>query len=501
MKAENKRMNREKRRFFHLGLFVAGLLFAGLFSSCTTAGEDGNLTNPGTISVNHTYEDTAILVSADRIEKLLNFQNLETGKRYTLSYDGITSFADKYGTAMSAEQLVTGSIADITFIKESKYLKDLKLSSEYFSLSKVAFEELYKKDTRMTLLGEEYKLDDYLVIASESETIDRMELHEGDMLTIYGKDHTIYSMHLEQGHGYLRLENADYFIGGWIEVGNKVIQKVTENMLLTVPEGTYEVLVSNDGVTGVKNATIGRNQEVSIDLGDIEFEKKMGSVLFVLQPSDATLYVDGAKVNTGGPVSLEYGIHQLICRAADYETMSSYIKVGSPYASVTLTLTKEDAEDSSEKDSEKSSEDSSDKKDEDSSESSTERSTEDSSEKSTEDSTESSSEKSTEDSSESSSEKDDEDSSSENSSEDDSEEEPEVEVTEGAKVYIDAPEGVDVSLDGEYVGVTPTFFAKKEGTLVVTLRKTGYQTRSYTLRLEDDDAEIHYSFSALVKSS
>ncbi len=433
--------------------------------------------------VNYIYEDTVILVTMDTGEKCITFQNVETGLRYTLNYDGVTHFNDKYGSAMSASQVRCGMIAKISFNKDEKKLLTLDISPDYFVYSDITFQEFIKQDSRMMFLGEEYKLDDFLAISDGNMNLDKMELSKDDVISICGKDHTIYSIYLQSGHGYLRLENDEYFVGGWIEVGNKIIRSITEDMLLTVPEGSYEVLVSNDGISDVKTVTIGRNQEVTLDLGDIDVEKKYGNVLFVLNPSDAELFVDGAKVNTGGPVSLEYGIHQLICRADGYETMGSYIKVGEPSASVSLTLTSDGSGEDEEEEDESSE-----------SSSSTSESTSQNSESSSQNSSGTTSENSS--------------TSSENSS-DSSESASENEgssagsssgtASTSAKVYVDGPEGTEIYVDGSYVGIAPVSFAKPTGSVVITIRQTGFQTRSYTIQLEDDDKDVHYSFSDLLE--
>ncbi len=435
--------------------------------------------------VNYIYEDTVILVTMDTGEKSITFQNVETGLRYTLNYDGVTHFNDKYGSAMSASQVRCGMIAQISFNKDEKKLLTLDISPDYFVYSDITFQEFIKQDSRMMFLGEEYKLDDFLAISDGNMNLDKMELSKDDVISICGRDHTIYSIYLQSGHGYLRLENDEYFVGGWIEVGNKIIRSITEDMLLTVPEGTYEVLVSNDGISDVKTVTIGRNQEVALDLGDIDVEKKYGNVLFVLNPSDAELFVDGSKVNTGGPVSLEYGIHQLICRAEGYETMASYIKVGEPSASVSLTLTEDGSvEEDEEEDSENS-------------ESSSENSSENSSQ-SSESSSQSSSESTSENSSTSSENSSD---SSESSSENagSSAGSSSGTASTSAKVYVDGPEGTEIYVDGSYVGIAPVSFAKPTGSVVITIRQTGFQTRSYTIQLDDDDKDVHYSFSDLLE--
>ena len=71
--------------------------------------------------------------------------------------------------------------------------------------------------------------------------------------------------------------------------------------------------------------------------------------------------------------------------------------------------------------------------------------------------------------------------------------------SEKYKVYIDAPDGVEAYLDGSYVGVTPVSFNKEPGSHVVTLRKSGYQTRSYTLQIDEEEKDVNYSFTDLIK--
>lgn len=70
-----------------------------------------------------------------------------------------------------------------------------------------------------------------------------------------------------------------------------------------------------------------------------------------------------------------------------------------------------------------------------------------------------------------------------------------------SKIYFDGPEGVEVYLDGSYVGIAPTSCKKVTGSHVVTLRKDDYQTKSYTVTIEDDGNSITFSFSELVKET
>ena len=68
------------------------------------------------------------------------------------------------------------------------------------------------------------------------------------------------------------------------------------------------------------------------------------------------------------------------------------------------------------------------------------------------------------------------------------------------KVYLDSPTGVEAYVDGNYVGIVPCSFKKTSGSHVITLRMTGYETRSYTLQLDEEEKDVNYSFNELEKS-
>ena len=396
------------------------------------------------------YSDTCIIADADRSASTITFQNLETGLRYTLTYDSLTFFTDRYSKSITAAQVSTGQICDISFIKEGKKLKSLEIASNYFEYTNVSGFKFYNSNTRMEYLKDKYELDENIVVCSGKENIDVLEIADEDVITIRGNGHTVYSISVDRGHGYLSLDNDKYFIDGFIEV-DKDIRKITEDMVLTVPEGKYSVLISKDGTSAVKEVTVGRNQDAVIDLSDVEIKKNFGNITFSTDPENATLIIDGEKVNDiSKPVKMEYGIHEVIVRADGYETLSKYLSVGTPKAEVEFKLTKLADDEKDNKDDKTSSSDN-DKKSE-----------------------------------------DDKKDGSENADEN-------KENKNGTRVYIDAPKDAELYLDGNYVGVVPCSFEKKIGTVVITLKKDGCQTRSYTINLEDINTNSRYSFSELLK--
>ncbi len=89
----------------------------------------------------------------------------------------------------------------------------------------------------------------------------------------------------------------------------------------------------------------------------------------------------------------------------------------------------------------------------------------------------------------------------EETTEETTEEETDSSNTQGYYLYITAPNGTEVTLDGNYIGIVPVSVAKTAGSHTITLRKNGCVSRSYTILLENTAKDAYYSFEELEESS
>lgn len=428
-----------------LSILTAGLVAAGLLSASDSIGLARESTyekhdSGFVIAQPGSYDsvDTAVVKEMDVDKSRITFMNVETGRYYTLDYDGTTVIQDKYGSGMAMAQIHEGDIVDVAFLRNKKKLASIKLSENAWILEKV---EKYSFDVlgkNAEVGGGTYSLRNNLVVFSEGADSQLEDIVRGDVVSVSGIGNSIYSVVVEEGHGYLKLSNDEYLRGGWIEVGQSVIQQVTEDMLLVVPEGTYDVHLTASGIDETREVTVYRNQETTLDVGDVEIEEpKSGRILFAVTPGNATVSIDGKEVDISGPVEIEYGIHRMSVEAEGYDTISQYIKVSQDLASISVTLEKslEEEEDYPA------------------------------------DYTNPSSVSANEYNS----------------------------AASNYKVYIDSPSDVEVYLDGIYIGMSPVNFKKDPGTHTITLRKPGYVTKSYTIQIDDEEKDVTYSFTDLVK--
>lgn len=394
--------------------------------------------------------DTAVVISTDQENSAVVFMNMETGKQYTLYYDGTTYVKDKHDGPMTISQIEPGDVVDVTFLKGKKRLASIQRSPQAWVYDGIENYDLGGPNKTASIGSNTYSLPDDVVVLSEGRRSEVMDVVKQDVLSVSGIDHKIYSINVERGHGYLRLKNDQALIGGWIEVGNSVIREITEDMLLVVPEGSYQVLLSHNGASCTKDVLIERNKEVILDVGDLEItENKTGRILFNVTPDTAKVSIDGKTVDISKAIELPYGIHQVHVEAKGYDSLTKYIQVGSEYATISFELEEERDDDDRRTVSSNTVDDYQ--------------------------------------PAEPAEDQNKQESLSENA----------LGAKSGNRVYIDAPKNVEVYLDSNYIGISPISFKKTIGSHTITLRKSGYKTRSYTIYLYNDGEDITYSFTDL----
>lgn len=435
---------------------MLALLITGCTSQASNIGiakdKTNNVVDTGfNVSTVGSYDsaDTAVVVSVDSQNNAITFMNMDAGRQYTLYYDGTTYVQDKYSGPMAISQIKAGDVVDVNFLKGKRRLASIQLSPGAWVYDSIGNYNLGGINKTASIGSATYSLPDDVVVLSNGKRAEVMDIVAQDVISVRGIDHKIYSINVEKGHGYLRLKNDQALIGGWIEVGNAVIKEIAEDMLLVVPEGSYQVVLSNNGASCIKDVIIERDKEVVLDVGDLEIvQDKTGMILLSVTPDSAKVKIDGKEVDISQAIELPYGIHQVRLEASGYDSLTKYIQVGSEYAKISFTLE------------------------------------------------------------ETKKPKDDDSYSQNNLTQKEPEEEKEPSLSEntisavsGNRVYIDAPKNVEVYLDSNYIGISPVSFKKKIGSHTITLRKSGYVTKSYTIYLYNDGEDITYSFTDLEKES
>ena len=151
------------------------------------------------------------------------------------------------------------------------------------------------------------------------------------------------SVSVTTGHGVIQLVNTQALEGGWLSLNHKNYYKITENMQLEVPEGTYELTVAGNGYGGSTEVAVTRNEQTSVDVDSIKGEDpKYCTLTFAVDVAGALMYIDGSQVDYTQPLQLQYGIHSIQITADGYDTWSKRLYVNSPEAQIEIALSDDD---------------------------------------------------------------------------------------------------------------------------------------------------------------
>lgn len=415
-----------------------------------------------------TAQDTCIVIEVSAVDNAITLRNVLGGDDKPLFYDGKTSFLTRHDGPMTVDELKVGDIVDVGFSTFNSKLLKVKQSESAWENKNVNKFEIDNNGKTITIADDMYKMSENVIIASGGYLGKLLDVTGQDIITVKGIDKDVYSIQIEKGHGYIRVMNDSYFVGGWIEIGQDIITVMTESMLIPVPEGTYDVKVTNKGYAGRETLEVVRDKETRLDLSKIEIEEvAIGHVQFDIKPDYAQLYVDGLMTDFEDRIPLEYGIHSVRVESAGYETVRANIRVGSEYATIAIELDEELSDSSDDKKS--------------SSESSNPPVLPADTMPATSSDTGSSSEAESGTSTDSS----------------DSTVYSDTVISDNKKIYVEGPKGAEVYLDGSYIGIAPCSTNKVAGNHTITLSKGGYETKSYTISVGNDGKDLTMSFSEL----
>lgn len=255
---------------------------------------------------------TALVEEINLDSSSLVLYNLDEGVSLTLEYNGATDFQNRHGRIISASLLTRGYIADVSYDTERLMLLSLHGNPDSWEYHNIGNLIIDADIERITVSENIYRYDDRMHIMSGDTFIDISAINSLDVFTLTGIDNYVYLIKVVSGHGYLELANYEDFVGGTISLGRGTRSQVTEDMRLTLSEGTYNVTVENNEFSGNAEIRINRDKTAVFDLAEYGSASiEYGEINFGIRPEGTELYIDGVRTLYDEPVKLTYGLHTI----------------------------------------------------------------------------------------------------------------------------------------------------------------------------------------------
>lgn len=401
-----------------------------------------------------------IVKRIDSEGNLLTLYNIETKEEHILTYSKATVLTNRYDEAITIDKLVCGEIVEAVYEVETNTLVSCDITDQAWEYKKVSNWSMNKSNKTMTVGQQTYQYTNQLYAYSNNELVDINSLSSKDELTVKGINGQVYSIIVTKGHGYLSFTNYEAFQGGTLEVGYDIITKVEENMKLVLREGEYKLTFKKGSVEGVKYIRIQRNQDTIVDMGEYQTELvRSGKVKFDITPNGADLFIDNKEMNYDSEVELEYGEYNIRVVLSGYEEYNAKLTVGQAYETLYITLVGSQVAATTSPETDIVIEDTEEEEDTDSTNTATPSPT---------------SSPSTEEDEESS----------------------EVTIDRNHMITISTPVGAEVYINNTYKGTIPLSFEKVIGKdLKLTLKMDGYDSKTYTLDVVDDNENVTWTFN------
>lgn len=402
---------------------------------------------------------TAALIGLDSEKMQMIVKDIYNGNNYVLSYNGGTDIKNVYDEIVTMLQVPEGELLDITFDEEKKKAKTVYACKEAFRSNHITGFKAAAASSTITFGSASYMYTDTLVVLSGGKILSPSEVMNRDQVTVRGIDNKIYSVTVDKGHGYLTFSGADDFVGGMVEIGRNFLYTVSEDMMIVIPEGEYEVIMSNGDLEGKRTVYVTKDMTVTLDFS--EYSKpanKTGTVEFQILPRDTDLFIEGNKTDYKQPVVLEYGTYIINLLSNDYDTYTTRITVNSTYKVESFDLAKIYAQESTQTPVVTTA-------------ATTAPTTASPTASPTASATTSPTTSSTN---------------------------PTAAPTNGSiALTIAEPAGASVYVDNVYVGTAPVTVNKDRGEYVITFKRDGYNTKSYIVDVDSSDGAQSLSFPAM----
>lgn len=292
-----------------------------------------------TAALPYNKEATAVLTAVHLNSDTVFLLDTNTEETLTLQYSGGTNIRNKFDQIISAGQLSVGDIVDVQYNSSDEKISKIVISPNAWDYQGVTNLEIDSSIKKMTIVDSIYRYPESILVLDEGNAVPLSNLTLGDQLTVRGVENQIFVIILTRGHGYLTLEDDKDFVGGTIQVGGTLTDKITEQMMLKVKEGEYLVSVSHKQFKGEKIVKIERNQTTTLNLSEFGSSPvQMGRVNFSVFPQDADLFIDGTKTLHQTPVDVAYGDHTIEASLGGYVTYHGTLSVSSTETTYRITL-------------------------------------------------------------------------------------------------------------------------------------------------------------------
>lgn len=281
----------------------------------------------------------AVVKHVDVASRQLMIYDIEELKMITLVMDSSIVIKDEYGTDIALAQIDLGDMVETKYDTISKIPEDVKITAVTWERKDVSNMVVDTENKKIIISNDAYNYTDELVTSDGGNPFDISTLSTADEAYVRGYKDMVWSVVMVNGHGTIKLINHDIFVGGQLEVGNRISFTIEADMTAPVAAGVHNIVITKDNMSPfVTQVMVEEDQEVVIDLS--EAQPKVGTVEFIVIQDDVTVYMDDELVDLNEEHILDFGTYQIRAEKENYVTWEGELILAQAYQQYKIDLDK-----------------------------------------------------------------------------------------------------------------------------------------------------------------
>lgn len=292
---------------------------------------------------------TGVVVKLDKDENSIIINECENNTKAQYTYDVGCQITNRSNEAITLEQIHPGDVVDIKYDNNGKLLEmAISTNPDVWENTRVSSFSYTPAEQALTVGKSKYYCDNNIDVFSNDEIIRVTELCKEDLLIVRGYKTKIVSIVVDKGHGYLTLSGESLFLGGYVDVGNRVVKVIEKDMIVIVREGDYKVEVKNGAYNASKQVNIERDTKCNVDFSEIQpIVNEVGTLKINTDMDGVTVYIDGEIKDYREIQTLTVGMHTIKATAEGYADREFRVEIDRGHKEIDVSLatdeTKSDA--------------------------------------------------------------------------------------------------------------------------------------------------------------
>lgn len=315
-------------RFLNNGLnfkkyaVVAGIIGAGIFITVFVVGFTSmqfsvakppvQLEQPVSLPVTDKLPiETVALVKNVNTSNELSLYDLKSHTDFFIKTESATKIIGRANEKLLYADIKIGDVIKISIDTEKKRAISIEYSEDCWNKTGVTDITIDNTAKTMTFDGSVYTYSDETIVKYNDKLMNITDLAPIDVITLNGYGKEIWSVMVENYHGYIVVKNKDKIKNGTIQIDDLNPIPLTGADMISVTSGAHKIKISGTNVEPYQSDIyVAVNEKFEIDL--LNIQEKTGVVVIKSNITEYQLFVNGKEIeDLSEPLVLNQGEYQL----------------------------------------------------------------------------------------------------------------------------------------------------------------------------------------------